>query len=717
MRIRNQDKSRFSARNGSFVIAAMGLACSLAAHAQSDSTTPGSTVPGPTAPGSATGAQAAGLEEIVVTSEKHSESSQKAPVAIVALTGVELVDRGITDVRGLESILPGVAIRPESAVSQTFIRGVGSNLDIPYSDTAVSYNLNGVTLPRYATSSVFLDVAQVEELPGPQGTLYGGSAAGGVININTRLPQNDFAGQALIETGTYGLFHGFVAQNAALTDTLSLRAAVDYERHDGYEDRGFDTDDKVNGRLSLLYQPSDTVKISVWGSGFHDGGVTNATVNVPLLDPDNPWYVPKVGPLAGDKINSNNALKNYNNQLFGGRLDWTIDDITLTYTPGFTFVQNPSEYYAAYFPYVAQDLEHQYTQELKLASDPSAKFSWLAGAYYMTNIMSFNTSFAGFLTNEIHQQNSSEAAFGQATYRVTDWLRLIGGARASWDSKDVAGISGAAFSPVQADYTADHRWAHIDWKVGANADVNSTTLVYATVQTGYLPGGYSPLPNTATFNNTVAEEKLLSFTGGFKSRFLDNTLQINDEAFYYNYKNYQVVAVDLTDGLTALYNANKSVIYGDDLSIKYRLTPNDEFDFALGLTSAHYTDFTLPGGGNFGGNQMTDAPNWTISLGAEHDFNLANDALIAVRVQSELNSGYWELYSHDPGTHQSAYTETNVTVTYTPPDGKWSASLWAKNLENSVVLGPAAVGGQPGPASSFISPPRTIGVNFAVNWD
>jgi len=119
------------------------------------------------------------LEEVIVTAQKTQENLQKAPAAITALSGDQLANQGIVNVRGLEAVLPSVEIRPEGPVSQIFIRGVGNNIDVPFTEAGAAYNLNGVPLPRYATSSSFFDLADVEVLPGPQGTLYGGSAARG----------------------------------------------------------------------------------------------------------------------------------------------------------------------------------------------------------------------------------------------------------------------------------------------------------------------------------------------------------------------------------------------------------------------------------------------------------------------------------------------------------------------------------------------------------
>jgi iron complex outermembrane receptor protein len=158
------------------------------------------------------------LAEIIVTANKRNESVQKAPAAITALGGDALAELGIESAVDLTKVVPGAEIVEAPAVSQAFIRGVGSNIDNPYVDPGVAINVNGISTPRYATSAGFLDVARVEVLPGPQGTLYGGSAAGGVVNVIAVQPSHNFDGEGIIEAGNYGMAHAFIAQNFAVGD-------------------------------------------------------------------------------------------------------------------------------------------------------------------------------------------------------------------------------------------------------------------------------------------------------------------------------------------------------------------------------------------------------------------------------------------------------------------------------------------------------------------
>lgn len=652
------------------------------------------------------------LGEIIVTAHKRSESLQKAPAAITALNTDALADLGIRSAVDLTKIVPSAEIVEAPAVAQAFIRGVGSNIDDPYVDPGVAINVNGISTPRYASSAAFLDVARVEVLPGPQGTLYGGSAAGGVINIITVQPGHNFDGEGTVEAGNYGMAHTFVAQNVPVGEDLSLRAAVDFERHDGYQSRDIDSDRaKTSGRLSALWTPTENFTSYVFGSFFDDAGKPGATVNSPLLNPRDPWSLPTSGPIVGNPVDSDYVNGSYKNYIFGGRFDYNFGGATLSYIPGAVIISVESDTYAAYFPFALTDKEHQYSNELRLSNNETNRNSWLLGLYQSIDHADFSFYFAGKPSLLVPAQtNKDYAGYAQDVYRATDWLRVTVGGRFSYDSKDANDGFGAA-----GTFSADHSWTHSDYKLGVDADLANNVLGYAAIQTGYLPGGYTPLPNSPTFNNNVEPEKLLSYTLGVKSRFLNDRLTLNDEAYYYVYKNYQVVAISLVTGYQTVYNAPRSLIYGDQVNAVYKLTDYDTINLGVNFMSAHFTELNV-GGVDLAGYQLANAPVMAGTGGYEHRTDLSDGSNVSFRVQSHVQAGYWGVYDHPAGTRQTAYTKTDLTLTYTRPNKRWSAGLWVKNVENTAVFQAAAAGGQPGPASSFIAPPRTFGVTLSAHW-
>src|SRR5580704_2932481 len=207
------------------------------------------------------------LAEVTVTAEKQTQNLQKTAAAVTAVSAETLLDAGVTDLREAQKLVPSVRFQAEGNNTQVFIRGVGANLDQANVEPNVAFNFAGIYLPREATSAGFFDVDQFEVLPGPQGTLYGRSAIGGTINVTPTRPGFNNAGSVLLEVGNYAAVHGTVTQNFRATDSLALRAAVDYNRNDGVEDTGAQSQNDTSARLSAILNPTDQLSIYLWGQG------------------------------------------------------------------------------------------------------------------------------------------------------------------------------------------------------------------------------------------------------------------------------------------------------------------------------------------------------------------------------------------------------------------------------------------------------------------
>jgi iron complex outermembrane receptor protein len=241
-------------------------------------------------------------------------------------------------------------------------------------------------------------------------------------------------------------------------------------------------------------------------------------------------------------------------------------------------------------------------------------------------------------------------------------------------------------------------------------------MVYATVQTGYVPGGYSQLQNTPTQSNEVFPEKLRSYTLGTKNTFLSQRLLINDEIYYYDYSNYQVVAVSAATGINTIFNAQNAKIYGDQLNVTYLVTNALQIDVGANAMSAYFRSLELPGGLSYVGYQLANAPPLMLDLGGQYKFGPFDFGDLTFGVHTHHEAGRWAQFDHFDDTYQKAYFKTDVDATYRPRNGNWSFALWARNLENVPVIGASAGGGQPGPASVFLEPPRTFGARFAYHW-
>ena len=217
------------------------------------------------------------IEEIVVTARKRSENLQDVPAAVSAFSGRELVERGVEDIREVARITPNLTINETSGLQpgsvQAFIRGIGSD---PGFDQGVGIYVDDIYLNRTFGALLGLyDVERIEVLKGPQGNLYGRNTIGGAIKYVTREPSEQTRGFVEVKTGTDSLRKVKAGISGSLSDSVSGSFATSYERRDGYQTNLFDGDDYASSnkrayRLSLLWNPGDTVKVKLNTDYFKD---------------------------------------------------------------------------------------------------------------------------------------------------------------------------------------------------------------------------------------------------------------------------------------------------------------------------------------------------------------------------------------------------------------------------------------------------------------
>lgn len=675
------------------------------------------------------------IEDIVVTAQKVRSTAQKTAAAITAYTGDALVAVGATDLRTAQNFIPSVRFQAQAAATEVYIRGVGSSIDSPQNEPPTSVNFNGVYVPRNATGGAFFDLDRVEVLPGPQGTLYGRSTMGGAVQISAKRPTRDLESESLVEAGNYSLVHVGTAMNVPMTDSLSIRGAFDYQYHKGYQASGADSANNYGARLSLLYKPTDRFSVYLWANVTDFNGhpanlVSRGVDQSGALAPgkylgSNPWDDRYPAALVPSLPNGQvtNGSWNYKNILVGGELNWEVaDDVTLTYIPSYLTFHSDPHYYFGGYKVGASERDEQTTHELRL-SGRGGPLTWIAGIYGYRLTSSGDVFFAGFsgtdggfnTSNVARHRIWGGAAFGQATYHVSDAFRLIAGGRYSHDDRTGGGSFLGATGPAAYDYSRS--FDHGDFKVGVEYDLGPKAMVYGTVQSGYQPGTFNQFRSTAAVPNDVAPAKLLAYTGGIKSRLFDDKLQINNEMFFYNYENLFVSAYDALTGSTVTFNAQRAHIYGDQLDIIFKPTPVDQFSVNVGYLHARYKKFLLPDGSSYAGNQLQYAPDWTINAGYFHDFEMSRGYLRAM-VNTRFESSFYGDYLHTPGSRQGDYTKTGASLTYYDGGGKWSLGIWAKNLEKADVEAATASGSivpfNPSGAITTLEPPRTFGIRATL---
>lgn len=680
------------------------------------------------------------LEEIVVIAQKQEEVLQKAPAAVVALPIETLITSGVTDLRAAQMYVPAVRFQAEGNNTQVFIRGVGSNLDFPNVETSVAFIVNGSYVPREGTSSAFFDIAQVEVLPGPQGTLYGRGAIGGTVVVRPNMPAHNNDGFLLLEAGNFSAAHASYAQNFPLSDRLALRAAIDYDYNDGFNESGGDSKEDLGIRLSALYDPNDDVSLLIWAQGAkkygHPANLVNKGFNADTLSydedaylhPENPWDDTRTGPLApfapfGSAVADD---QHYESLIVGAQLDWMFGNVKLTYLPSYFYLDSLPNYWLGTIRARLGAHYNQIANEIRLSSTSENGLSWLGGVYlYRVR----NDGVFSLFTNqpcppppgfpcEFRQSNitfnqiKSAAAFGQVTFSATDSLRFTLGGRYSDDRRDADGF--APDLAGGAPFSFEHDFASFDWKIGLDYDMGEESLFYATVQTGYKPGTYNDVPSTPTFNNLVTSSDLVAYTTGYKTRLLGDTLQVNTELFYYDYSDLEIQAYDISAPFQPIFNAEKVEIYGAQFDTVFAVTDNTRLNLNVGYAHARNKAFTTPAGDDFTGLQPPYAPDWTILVGYDQGIP-AGRGTFRAHVDARWESSWFADYVHNPGVKQADSWKADASLTY-ESDGAWTLGAWIKNITDEPVIAATAAAGIPGPATAYLEPPRTFGLRATFSF-
>lgn len=701
-----------------------------------------------------------GITDIIVTAQRREESAQRAPLVLDTVTANEL--QGISDVRELQTAVPGIQFANAGNVVQTYIRGIGSFNAKSVQESAVAYSVDGVYLfTTTQVSPAMYDLARVEVLKGPQGTLYGRNASGGAVNlISQGAKLGRVEGFLSGEYGNYDSWRLVGAVNLPVSDTLAVRVAGQHTEHDGYLTDGTSDDDTTAGRIRALWEPSADISLKLNFDAARVRGVGPGSVVFPFVDPDNPWRgaLDSVVDTGVSRLSGTRPLQRPSNKVdqwsMSAELNWNLGFATLTFLPAY---RDENIYQFSYVPgyNIEENADIKQTSfEARLANQ-SDRLKWVVGAYYLDVdiaqtflINNPNPPVGRPVVNFLDNPNKLEswAMFGEATYSVTDTFRLIGGLRYTWERAISGGFQNQTFPPPLAtdifdpatqpgDFLVDERVTNdaVTWKVGAQYDLAPDSSIFATVSRGFKGGG--SYVDAATVDPTFKPETVTAYEFGSRNRFFDNSLQLNLEAFYWDIKDQQIAFLgfnSLNQPKFQTVNAANSNAYGGSVDIVWLATPNDRFHFGVEYVKSKYSNFVrvqpaaplgtlcttsgVPGriAIDCSGFPMMRTPKWAGAAGYEHRFNLASGATVTLGGDTTFASSRYTSIDFSPVTRDGGYAVFNAELGYHAPDDRWTVSLWGQNLTKAAFL----TGGiQSGTINRpTINQPRTYGVRARVNF-
>ena len=678
-------------------------------------------------PSQAAAEQSAMIEDIVVTARRTTETLQNAPVAVTVIGGGALERGGITGLTELQSRLPSVEFQVATSTPVITVRGVGTFSTQAGVDSAIAYTVDGIFLAHpQAYPPVLVDIARVESLRGPQGTLYGRNSNGGAINFLTNEPVlGQIQANVALTAGNYATFGSEAMLNVPLGETVAVRAAFGSNKRDGFYQDGYsDANDSV-ARLRVLFQPNDRVRIVLSGDRYrlsNDGAgwdycppntISSACAGRPFRP-----FTGLYGRNLAD-FNRSSSWSVYN------QIDLTLDWATLTSLISYrdndflarqTQILGPGSS-SGFIQGVRSKL---FTQELRIASPKGASFDWLLGGYFARETgpasQTFNTNEIPYFSSDPNLKTTSKAVFGEVTVPIASSFRVIGGLRYTDERKSATGVVRTInTTTVELPILQVFQTKKWTWKAGAELDLSASSRAYATVSTGFKSGGINQVPDLPGFTGSYRPETITAYQLGSKNRLFGNRLQLNGEFFYYDYKDFQALQVIRDAAVPGFFiqtsNSQKSSMYGGELEAEIAVSSAGRLSLVATWLHARF-DTYIVGASNLSGNQIQAAPDFTVGGAYEHKLDLANGSRLTLGIDSKYVTGHFTANSNAPGSYQDGYIRTNASLAFETPDRHWQISAFVRNLENKAQVAafqPSANGDL-----VLLNPPRTFGAT--VRW-
>jgi iron complex outermembrane receptor protein len=692
-------------------------------------------------------AQPAVLEEIVVTAQRRLENLQDVPITVTAMPAAALAAVGITNTADLVNVVPGMLVQTSAGYSLPHLRGVGITAIGAGIENSVALYVDGVYRGVSSSDAVSLNnIAQVEVEKGPQGTLFGRNATGGLIQVTTLDPTPYFSASAHAGYGNYHTVQSDAYVSGG-TDFIAGDLAVQLTHQgEGYGTNlatGQDInrmDMNLSVRSKWILHPVDGTKLTL----ILDNAETDNSLsalrnyqNYPNIYYPGGMPIPNLPTLDVD--DNAQPLRRMHEQGASLQLDQDIDSVKLVNTVAYRrdVYTYDVDFDLGPMPYSLNDTrqqDNQLTEELRLLSNNSSSLTWMTGLFYYGAHNGFqpqNIYFSGtavnpakpitHVLNETVQTTNSLALFGQATQKLTETTELTVGLRYTGEKRALLGTDTGFLNgvvPVSlANVNTNFRTNTPTWRLALDHHFTDDVNGYVSYNRGFKSGGYNvPAPALPAYS----PEKLDAYEAGLKTQFLERRLTLNGAFFYYNYQNIQVSR--FVNGSPEVYNGGKAKLYGLDLDATVRVTQGLTVSAGLELEHDRFTDF--PNADFFlscahpyptvcslsaNGKQLPQTPAASGTINVDYRVSISNSEL-HFNVNEAANSGYY--YQPNNEIKQSAYGLLNGSIGWTY--SHYSVTLWGKNLTD--VIYATAVNPAPTAISAAYAAPRTYGVTLGAKF-
>lgn len=752
-------RGRLLASAASFSAVALAAGAARAQTQPQQDLTPVPTAPPPVDRAPASASASAAVSEVVVTAQRRGENLQTVPIAISALSGEAMQQRGINSIQSIVQATPTLYQAEYTVSSSTlflFMRGMGLGDPIQITkDGAIGIYENGIYNSRPQVIAFDLaDVERVEILRGPQGTLYGRNTTGGAVNIISRPPSGEFGVRQLASYASRNQYRSVTNIDLPEFAKVSIKGTLAVGGDDGFaenrhapgvpETNDFNSEHHVAGRIAARWRPTDDFTADY---SFQIGRIetTPMLLVAPALNgievvPGIPYeadpyraYRPAFLPESVTRIRDHSLI-----------LEWRPSaNLTLRSLTGFrhyrsfTYQDTLEAYFTVLTPshHIHSD---QFSQELQaVGSAADGRVKYTLGLYYFrekaSHLQTFDFGPGGASDFNIYATSMSKAAYAQVTVTppiLQDRMDITIGGRVTQDTRRASrdqffngfpleiGTSNAQrFTRFNPSFTVSYRWTDY---------VNS----YAKVATGYRAGGSSE--TTPDFTQTYGPESLTSYEVGLKTELFDRRVRANLAAFYNEYDDVQLDLTTDPDNptITATLNAGSANLKGFEAEIAAAPTRDLRLDLSYAYLDTEIAEVVGPNGGDNLADlfRIPYAPRHSVNASVDLTLWRLTDATVRVRADYSYKSKVWNSAGAGPAVPGNqfyvtdGFSNVNARLSFQSDlNGRpFEVAIFAQNLlDNDKPSITTAVGSQ---ASGFLlsnyayAEPRAVGVEVSISY-
>ena len=685
----------------------------------------------------------------MVTAQRRRENLQNVPIAVTAITGAQLTQNGISNVQDLRINVPGLQVVNTAAAASITLRGVGSAAFGPGVESPIALYVDGVYYAsQFGQLIDFVNVDQVEVLKGPQGTLFGRNATGGLIQVTTKTPTQTPHLDFDVGYGSYNTVKSDLYASGGVAPGLAADIAAQISHQgDGYGTNFYNGRDvdrvtlDLNLRSKWVYTPREGTRITaIFDYSKLTGSVpyfrvlpgTSASANTgpnyggSIYDTDSnaPPMTRYQGGGASVKVEQDLGFANLVDTAAFRQLNSKVQiDLDSTAEPYEAVLVNANE--------------EQFSNELQLQSRKDSALKWVGGVYYFNDHGRDDPANISFdpnpavdpavpLTSLQSYGNvgaSSVAGFAQATYEVLPATNLTLGGRYTFERRtfhasSYAEIGSFPLGELASRYDSKDFY-NASYRAALDHRFSKQLLVYGSVSTGFKSGGFNAGSVT---DPAYAPEKLTAFEFGAKTDFLDHRLRVNGSGFYYNYRDIQVQRLEL--GTAGISNGASSHLYGVDGDVQALVTDNLRLTAGFEYLHARFLRYpdaliSSPDGlspvtsGSATGNYLPYSPDFTANLSADYVIPDLAGGDLDLNGTYFYNSGFYT--EPDNVISQGAFQLLNISARWKSIGGRYTVAAYINNLTNATVL-------QGGATQTFglhqgnYLPPRLAGFSLGYHF-